>query len=358
MSGWQKWLPFGLEHQEKEVLLRERLVALCDYHYRHCAEYQKIINSQGVKLDALHSITDIPFLPSRLFKLLELRSIDPAAVTRVLTSSSTTGQIPSRIFLDKKTAFAKTTALMKILQDFLGVHRMPMLIIDHPGILGAHSGITARGAGIQGISHFGRDHTYAFVDPSMAVDEEAVRAFAERYQGKTKLIFGFTGIVWKYFVQAMSRITKKVDLSGSILLHSGGWKKLESEAVDNRRFKEGVFEAIKVDRVHNFYGMAEQIGTIFMECEHGRLHTPAFADVIVRDARNWSVCGQGESGLLQTLSILPESYPGHSILTEDRGFITGEDDCPCGRKGKTLHVLGRMHQSEVRGCSDTQSGSL
>jgi len=31
----------------------------------------------------------------------------------------------------------------------------------------------------------------------------------------------------------------------------------------------------------------------------------------------------------------------------------GEDDCPCGRKGKYFVIHGRLKNAEVRGCSDT-----
>ena len=44
-----------------------------------------------------------------------------------------------------------------------------------------------------------------------------------------------------------------------------------------------------------------------------------------------------EEGLIQVISLLPSSYPGNSILTEDIGVILGEDNCGCGRKGKFYH---------------------
>lgn len=52
------------------------------------------------------------------------------------------------------------------------------------------------------------------------------------------------------------------------------------------------------------------------------------------------------------MSILPNSYPGHNILTEDIGKLFGIDDCKCGRKGKYFLVSGRAPETEVRGCSD------
>ena len=73
----------------------------------------------------------------------------------------------------------------------------------------------------------------------------------------------------------------------------------------------------------------------------------------MRRASDFSLCETGEEGILQVQSILPESYPGHSLLTEDRGVLLGEDGCPCGRRGKYFAVLGRLRAAELRGCSDT-----
>ena len=90
-----------------------------------------------------------------------------------------------------------------------------------------------------------------------------------------------------------------------------------------------------------------------MECERGHLHASIFSAVITRRAINFKPCEIGETGIIQVVSMLPESYPGHSLLTEDEGVILGEDDCPCGRKGKYFKVAGRLKNAEIRGCSDT-----
>jgi phenylacetate-coenzyme A ligase PaaK-like adenylate-forming protein len=108
-----------------------------------------------------------------------------------------------------------------------------------------------------------------------------------------------------------------------------------------------------LNKIHDYYGMVEQTGTIHMECEAGYLHTSEYSDIIVRRTRDFSVCDIGEKGIIQLLSLLPISYPGHSILTEDIGSIYGEDNCNCGRKGKYFKIFGRLKNAELRGCSDT-----
>jgi hypothetical protein len=98
--------------------------------------------------------------------------------------------------------------------------------------------------------------------------------------------------------------------------------------------------------------MVEQTGSIFMECERGHLHASIYSDVLIRGHQDFAELPQGRRGLVQLVSLLPTSYPGHSLLSEDEGTVHGEDDCPCGRKGKYFALHGRIESAEVRGCSD------
>ena len=117
-------------------------------------------------------------------------------------------------------------------------------------------------------------------------------------------------------------------------------------------------EACGIEHIHDYYGMVEQTGCIYMECECGHLHASTFSDVITRRPLDFSECEIGEKGIIQVVSTIPESYPGHSLLTEDEGVILGIDDCPCGRKGKYFKINGRLKNAEIRGCSDTYAAKF
>ena len=39
-------------------------------------------------------------------------------------------------------------------------------------------------------------------------------------------------------------------------------------------------------------------------------------------------------------------------------MVLGEDDCPCGLKGKYFKILGRIKNAEIRGCSDTYAAKF
>ncbi|WP_299074834.1 acyl-protein synthetase [uncultured Paraglaciecola sp.] len=337
--------------EKKKIFLRSELLALTELHAKHCSPYANLLK-QFTHQEIL-SIEDIPPLSVRLFKELELKSIAEREVFKTLYSSGTNGQ-PSKIFLDKATAQLQSQVLVKILQDWLGKARRPMLLIDSPTTVKKSNAMTARAAGLQGLSFFGRDHTYA-LDENMQLNLPVVEAFFSQYAEQPILIFGFTFMVWQQFIQALAAANIQFNCRDGTLIHGGGWKKLQDQAVSNAVFKQAICQQLGQVSVHDYYGMVEQTGTIYMECEQGHLHCPIWSDVLIRDPADLSLCPHNQVGLIQVNSILARSYPGHCLLTEDLGEILGEDNCPCGRLGKYFKVHGRVPKAEVRGCSDTFS---
>lgn len=344
--------PYSLtKHEENEHFFRG-MKMLTKHHYLNCKEYSKILDVLGFELSAIHSILDIPFLPVRLFKEYDLLSVDRMQVVKTMTSSGTTGQNVSRIFLDKETSSNQIRVLAKLVSSFLGKKRLPMLVIDSKAVIKDRNLFSARGAGILGFSMLGYDVTYA-LDDQMQVDIPLIQAFIEKHKDKQILLFGFTFMIWEHFYNTLKSVGIRLALENGIMIHGGGWKKLLDQAVDNHSFKQSIEEVCGVSKIFNYYGMVEQTGSIFMECEEGHLHASIFSDILIRDHIDFRPVPFGKPGLVQLLSLLPLSYPGHSILTEDIGEIIGEDDCLCGRYGKYFKIHGRIKNAEVRGCSDT-----
>ena len=73
----------------------------------------------------------------------------------------------------------------------------------------------------------------------------------------------------------------------------------------------------------------------------------------MRDPVTLEPVPDGTPGVIQVVSSLPTSYPGHSLLTEDLGVIVGADLPGTALKGRCFDVLGRLPRAELRGCSDT-----
>lgn len=344
---------FTLPQPEREARLLPRLVELTERHRARSAAYANILAATGHDPGRPYARTsDLPWLPVRLFKTHELKSIPDEEVFKVLTSSGTTGDV-SRIYLDRAAAAAQTRMLGQTLQAVLGPKRLPMLIVDTTAIIKDRRSFSARGAGVLGMVTFGRDHVWA-LDEAGEPDLEAVRGFLARHGARPFLVFGFTFMVWLHLYE-LAR-AHGLDLSNGILVHSGGWKKLVDRRVNNAEFRRAFRTDTGLTRIHNFYGMVEQIGVVYLEGpEGGSLYCPDFADVVIRDPGTWEPLPPGEPGLVEVISTLPESYPGHLLLTEDLGVIDGVDDGAW--PGKRFSILGRLPRAEARGCSDTLVGA-
>ena len=249
-----KWPVFDLAAEEKMKMLSNKLKDLTQLHIKNCSEYKKVVESRTFDLKSSFTLGDIPWIPVRLFKYYSLKSIHENEIYKVLFSSGTTSQTPSRIYLDKYTSQIQAKVLVKIIQDFIGKKRLPMLIIDSPNTVKNKENFSARGAGILGLSNFGHSHTFA-LDDDMNLDTERINRFSKKFLGQPKIIFGFTFMVWKYFVKKLEENGDKLNLNDSTLFHSGGWKKIQSEAVDNSVFKEKLKTVTSISKVHNFYGL-------------------------------------------------------------------------------------------------------
>jgi hypothetical protein len=346
--------PFGLSQVEKRARLLPMLRTLTAHHAKRCAPYRHVLDRVFGGADRLRieRIEDVPFLPVTLFKTHTLSSVPDAEVVKVLTSSGTTGQQPSRVVLDAETASVQSAVLVKVAQHFLGRERLPMVILDHAGVVRDRRSYSARGAGILGMAQFGHRPFYALRD-DMSLDEEGLRTYLAWAAGRPVLLFGFTFMVWQYLVQALERGGRRLDLAGGVLVHSGGWKKLQEAAVDPDTFRERVEAATGIERVINFYGMVEQVGGVYFENPKHHLQAPIYSEIIVRDPVTLAPLPDGQPGLVQVLSCLPTSYPGHSLLTEDLGVIRGVDPEGTGMGGRSFEILGRVPKAELRGCSDT-----
>jgi hypothetical protein len=300
-------------------------------------------------------------LPVGVFKAdPPLALIGPDEITRTLTSSATTGQVPSRVVLDTATARRMTKGVTAIIRDFIGPARRPYLVIDTPETLGGAGPLGARGAAIQGLRSFATEIVCCLRNDhsgNLELELDKLKTFEAKWRDAEVLVYGFTYVIWNSLVKVLEGRGIRLDLPNVRVLHSGGWKRLEHQAVTREVFMEGVASAFgcKSERVVDFYGMVENVGVVYPDCDYGNKHVPAFADVVVRNPLTLEPVAAGQQGLIQVCSALPTSFPGFLLLTEDLAQIVGYDGCPCGRRGVFFRFIGRAPKAEVRGCGNVET---
>jgi len=339
------------------ALLKKEL----DYASGQNARFRNYVNHWPMDFHTADKLADLPFLPVGVFKLdPPLALVEASQVKRTLASSATTGQVPSRVVLDAATARRMTKGVVAIIRDFIGPARRPYLVIDTPENMRAQAEMGARAAAIQGLASFATEVACCLrTDPrgESSLDVEKLLDCAAKWRETEVLVYGFTHVIWTQLVEPLQRKGITLGSPNVHVLHSGGWKRLERQSVTRDVFTSGVASVFgcSVDRIIDYYGMVENVGVVYPDCEHGNKHVPAFAEVIVRNPLTLAPVAPGERGLVQVCSVLPTSFPGFLLLTEDLGEVVGYDGCACRRRGTHFRFAGRVPKAEVRGCGNVET---
>jgi hypothetical protein len=188
------------------------------------------------------------------------------------------------------------------------------------------------------------------------LDEPKLFAFAERVGNGDALAYGLTPVIWQHLVLPLRGKGITLRMPNVRLLHSGGWKRLQDQAVPREAYAAEVASLFgcPAAQIVDFYGMVENVGIVYPDCAHGNKHVPAFAEVIVRDPLTLEPVQVGEQGLVQVCSPLATSFPGFTVLTDDIAEIIHYDGCPCGRRGTCFRFVKRVPKAEIRGCGNIE----
>lgn len=335
-------------------LLRDHVLAAAQAPsiYANYVKHWPVAPEDAGRIDAL------PYLPVAAFKQdPPLALCPPEQIIRTVWSSSTSGQASSQIAIDSFTAKRMTKGVALIVGDCIGNNRRPYLVVDEEATNARATHMGARAAAIRGLQPFARETAYclkAIDDAAYAIDEETLFRFTESHPNEPVLVYGFTYILWLYLVKPLLKRGVCLNLSQVHIMHSGGWKKLIEESVSKEEFNRSTAAVFGCapEHVIDFYGMAENVGIIYPDCLAGNKHCPIFGEVIIRDPLTLQPVAEGGTGLVQVCSVLPTSFPGHQLLTEDLGQVVKYDHCSCGRRGIAFRFIGRAPQSEVRGCGN------
>lgn len=347
--------PYANSPEQTEAILLPWLRELTLHAASRHPGLARIVHDWPIPVEEATRISDLPFLHVSAFKSdPPLALVPTGSIRRVVRSSSTSGQAPSQVALDTATSRRMVKGVASIFKDLLGNERRPYLVFDAPpGTKGSDS-MGASAAAAASLQPFASATFHAFktVDGALAIDPESIEAFTNATGSKPSVAYGFTTRIWSDFVTGTRKQGLRWNIPDLRIFHSGGWKKLVDERVEKTIFDAEISDILGCpkENVTDYYGMAENIGVIYPDCREGLKHVPGFASIVVRDPANLEPVGAGGTGVFQACSILPTSFPGHLILTDDLVELVVEDGCPCGRRGPGFRFAGRIPKSESRGC--------
>jgi len=311
------------------MLTFKKIKSLHLHHTQNCDEYSKL--SKTYFEDDPQNFETLPYLPARAFKEFDLKSIDDSEIYKVMKSSGTSGK-QSNIFLDRENAISQEKTLSQINKKVLGCDRREMLILGNRRLLKESN---AKKAAVTAYMRYSKNLVFS--------DDVDILSWIKLNSQKKILVFGFTFELYEVFKLLKC---EKINVSDIIVLHGGGWKKLIDKSVSNSEFVDLFKNLLSNVKVINYYGMIEQLGSVFYREDYSESFIESqYTRVIIRDEINMNILENGNIGLIQLISSLPKSYPGHSILTDDLGLKNNDN---------SFQVIGRQSKAEIRGCSDAK----
>ena len=345
--------PFQNSQEEKNKIFVDAMKEALIHHTKNSTEFQQICKNQGFNYNENFLLEQVPYFPVSLFKKFDLTSVPKENIFKTIFSSATTSKKPSKIFLDRITSERQTKALVSIMSDFLH-EKMDFLILDTKETISSADEVKSRASAIRGFLPFMKSIKFVLHE-DLTMDDLELNQIAN---SKQHCIFGFTWLMYKIINENKNNEKIKKSLSklkSPFILHLGGWKKLADINMSRAEFYHEICQFFNTEenKIIDVYGMTEQLGTIYPDCEYGNKHVSAYSDIIIRDPLTLKMEEIGKSGLIQLLSPIPHSYPGISILSDDFGHLEGIDDCLCGRKGKYFRFDKRSELADLKGCGDT-----
>lgn len=258
------------------------------------------------------------------------------------TSSGTSGN-PTTVHFNRQDSIEQQRNLLRILPSFLPIHRTNSVLIC---INVDKSQSNARLAASRGFSLLSKQVLY------LPLDFDSILYHIELLLAQKKHIYLFSFTYDLYCLLQYLHTSKKSFSCDAHLsaIHGGGWKRHQSDAIDFSSFRSLFNQCFSHATLTNYYGMVEQLGNIYPSCEYDYHHTTPSNDIVIRN-KYLDPCKDRENGIIQVISKFPSSQHNSSILTEDIGYIETQH-CKCGRPGKAFRVLGRLENSQIRGCSN------
>jgi len=371
--------PYRTSPGQHDELFRRAVSESIRHHCAGCPPFARWYRRQGADPQApVEDLARLPFLPVTAFKRMRLESVESGAVVRLLKSSATSLQTPSSVALDAITRDRQMRALAILMCDLIGTRRRPFIVLDAPpqgNAAGSDVELSARAAGMRGYLMMATETHYVMQPgrdgPVLDIPRlrEVLRELVTRQV--PVCLLAYTYMLFRHAVEPLERERLRFELpAGSFVLHFGGWKRLEAQAVSRDRFNAGVARVFTMNGapqatihgamqgtthappIRDIYGFTEQLGVIYPDDGFGVRLTPVYSEVIVRDPFTLRPleprgCAPGAPGLLQFITPLPHSYPGVSLLLDDVGRIISRD------VGTRFEVQGRARGAEIRGCGDT-----
>lgn len=297
------------------------------FQYQNNPVYQLFCNTLDTSPDQVKLVKQIPFLPISLFKTQQIVTgqFEPALI---FESSGTTQTNTSSHYV--KDAAIYKESFKRAFEQFYGAPEDYCILALLPSYLErSNSSLVFM---VEELIKIGKHPLSGFFLYDHATLSEIL--LQQEALGQKTLLIGVTF--------ALLDFAEKFPLAvkNTIIMETGGMKGRREE-LTREQVHEILQKAFSVDKIHSEYGMTELLSQAY-SFGNGVFNCPPWMKILLReedDPRNFST--PGDRGIINVID-LANIYSCSFIATDDAGRLY-----PNG----SFEVLGRIDNSDIRGCS-------
>ncbi|MDQ2773256.1 MAG: acyl transferase [Bacteroidota bacterium] len=307
-------------------------LALFRQQAAHCPPYVQYLAQLRRRPAAVARLTDIPFLPIEFFKTHEVRTAPGGwQPQEEFLSSGTTLQQRSRHLVREPALYRENAA--RIFEQYYGplmgwifLALLPSYLEQGNSSLVAMVDYFARQSGQAQPAFFLHDHAAL----------RAALAEAKLVPGRRVMLIGVSYALLDFAAAAGTA----PELQGLTVLETGGMKGRRREMIREELHAE-LQQAFGPAGIHSEYGMTELLSQAY-SLGDGRFHCPPPLRVLLREPSDpFSVAEFRPDGAINVIDL---------ANVDSCAFIETKDLARMHPDG-SFEVLGRMDNSDVRGCN-------
>ena len=311
--------------QVTENSFEDQALALFRFQAEQNQVYRAYIQALGVNPGDIHKVADIPFLPIRFFKTHTVATGFKGDL--LFESSGTTRMVNSRHWVKDPALYERS--FLEGFRRFYGEPEDWCILGLLPSYLErGHSSLVYMVDHLVKKSNHPAGGFYLYEHERLAQQLD----FLEQ-EGQPTLLIGVTFGLLDF---AKGR---RLSLRHTVIMETGGMKGRREELTREEVHAE-LLQQLGTDKIHSEYGMTELLSQGYSKGD-GIFHSVPWMRMYVREEDDPMAVRPSGKGALNVID-LANVYSCAFIGTEDLGHIHPDGG---------FEVLGRMDNSDIRGCS-------
>ncbi len=296
------------------------------FHYQleNCAVYREyvfLLNKENCS-----KISEIPFLPIEFFKTKEILSKQISTPEIIFKSSGTGNQTRSKHFVAETTIYERS--FLPTFEKFAGDLENCVLFALLPSYVS--QGESSLVYMVQKLIEKTKHSSSGFYLEDFELLEKSISEL--RKTGKRIILFGVSYALLDFSAYSPN-------LSDVLIIETGGMK---GRRVEMSKFElhETLKKAFQTNYISSEYGMCELLSQAYAK-ENGSFEFPNWMRAYLREVNDpLSFLTKDKTGAINIID-LANIYSCSFIATQDLGRI----------KNKEIELMGRIDNSDLRGCN-------